>query len=382
MIVIDLVIVALVLGLAVWGFFRGVTVGTMAWLGFGVGAVVGSRLAPLPLDEGAHSSFAPVVALPGALLVGGLCAAAVERLAFRRRVRFERLGRANAVVGALACACLGVLATWIGGSIAAQVKSLREPIQRSAILKGLTTALPPPGPVLLAEPPKLAPFPTFEGPAPEIPPPDPAVLDRRAIKLAAGSVVKVEVEGCGGGGSGSGWFGARGVVVTNAHVVAGSDSIRVKLQGKKSTHKATSVWFDEENDLALLRVSGLGKVAPLPLERSPTFGTSGAMLGYPAGFWDVRAARLGKTGSLRKLLMADRPRQRVYAPKRSVTAFAGKAQPGYSGAPIVDTGGRVVTTIFAGFRVGGAGFGVPNRFVRTALARAGPPVSHGQCEEE
>jgi hypothetical protein len=48
---------------------------------------------------------------------------------------------------------------------------------------------------------------------------------------------------------------------------------------------------------------------------------------------------------------------------------------------MVDTGGRVVTTVFAG-TVGGSvngGYGVPNPVVRAALREANGPVSTGPC---
>jgi S1-C subfamily serine protease len=377
--IIDLVIVALTLGLAAWGFSRGLTVGAVALLGFGIGAVLGSRLTPLVLEGGLHSTFAPVVALPGALLFGGLLAAGVERVLLRSRVRFDRLGRANAVGGALVCACLGLLATSLIGSLAAQVDALRKPVQHSAIFERLNAALPPPGPVLMAQRAKLASFPTFEGPAPQIPRPDPGVVRQPSIKLATRSVAKVEVEGCGGASSGSGWFGTPRLVVTNAHVVAGVDTISVQVHGQRSMHGASAVWYDAKHDVALLRVTGLSGIKPLRIARTPKFATSGAMLGYPAGFWDVRAARLGETGPLSTIRRVDRPRDRVIS-KRPVTTFAGKGQPGDSGGPIVDTSGSVLTTISSGFQVDQAGFGVPNQFVRTALARAGPPVRHGPCE--
>ncbi len=381
MLVIDLIIIALTVGGAAWGFSRGLTTGMVALVAFGVGALLGSRIAPLVLAGGVHSSFAPVLALPGALMLGGLLAAAVERLALRHRVRFTGLGRANAAAGALLGGCLGLLASWLLGSAVAQIHDLRKPVQRSAILKRLNAALPPPGPVLVAEKAKLASVPILDAPVAQIRQPDPLVVRQRKITVAARSVVKVEVEGCDTEGSGSGWFAARSIVVTAAHVVAGVDSIRVRVHGQKSKHSATTVWYDARNDFALLRVPGLSRQAPLPIARVPKSGTSGAMLGFPAGGWDVRAARLGRTGGLGKMQKMDRP----IAPglsKRLVTAFAGKAQPGYSGGPIVDTMGRVGTTMFA--IVGGQqrkGYGVPNRFVRSALGLAGPRVSNGACEQ-
>jgi len=65
----------------------------------------------------------------------------------------------------------------------------------------------------------------------------------------------------------------------------------------------------------------------------------------------------------------------------AVTSFVGRIQPGNSGGPMVDTRGRVVTTVFAKSGEGFGGYGVPNAFVRRALSEAGSaPVDTGPCE--
>jgi hypothetical protein len=65
---------------------------------------------------------------------------------------------------------------------------------------------------------------------------------------------------------------------------------------------------------------------------------------------------------------------------RPVTIFRGNPRPGSSGGPIVDARGRVIATVFGGGSVAYAGFGVPNRFVLSALLRARGPVQTGSCE--
>jgi len=64
-----------------------------------------------------------------------------------------------------------------------------------------------------------------------------------------------------------------------------------------------------------------------------------------------------------------------------MTALRGIVRSGNSGGPMVDTRGRVVTTIFAATTRGPrGGYGVPNSVVRSALADAGTQeVSTGPC---
>ena len=69
---------------------------------------------------------------------------------------------------------------------------------------------------------------------------------------------------CGLGVEGSGWVAAPGLVVTNAHVVAGEDDTTVTTEAGASLD-ATPVHYDPDNDLALLRID-----APIPaLEIAP-----------------------------------------------------------------------------------------------------------------
>jgi S1-C subfamily serine protease len=66
---------------------------------------------------------------------------------------------------------------------------------------------------------------------------------------------------------------------------------------------------------------------------------------------------------------------------RLITALRGLVRSGNSGGPVVDTRGRVLTTVFAAARRSGSGsgFGVPDSIVRRALGRAGSSVSTGAC---
>ncbi len=198
-------------------------------------------------------------------------------------------------------------------------------------------------------------------------------------------MVKIGVFSCGNSGAGSGWVAADGIIVTNAHVVASADTISVRLRGTGPARVGTAIWFDPVNDVALLRVPALRGVRPLPMVRSPKVGTSGAALGFPRAIRAVRRARLGPTTRNRRGKMGGHlpgPKFPRELKGRLVTTFRGSPEPGSSGGPVVDTRGRVLTTVFGGLSATASALGVPNRFVIRALRRAGPPVSTGGCVKD
>ena len=125
----DWIIVAFILLMGVWGYLQGLIVGALSLLGFGVGAVVGSRLGPLLLHEGSRSPYAALFALLGALLIGGLLASGLELLGFHLRGRLgERLGLLDGVGGAVLVGGLGLFLAWIVGAVALQVPGARDPV--------------------------------------------------------------------------------------------------------------------------------------------------------------------------------------------------------------------------------------------------------------
>ena len=73
---IDWVIVGAVVLLALFGWAQGFVAGVLALVGFAAGAWLGTRLAPLMLEDG--SQWAPAFALIGALVAGGVLAASFE----------------------------------------------------------------------------------------------------------------------------------------------------------------------------------------------------------------------------------------------------------------------------------------------------------------
>jgi S1-C subfamily serine protease len=379
----DWVIVGFTILLAFYGYVQGFIVGALSLVGFALGAFLGTRLAPLLLSDGARSPYAPLFGLLGALLAGGVFASGLEGLGARVRsaLRIPGLRAVDGLLGAALTACVGLGIAWIIGAVALDASTsrpLRTDIQNSTILRALDRILPPSGPILNALA-RIDPIPSVHGPAPDVPSPNRRILAGVAVRDARGSVVRVFGTACGLGVEGSGWVAAPGLVVTNAHVVAGETDTEIQIDGVGPGHPAHALVFDPHNDIAILRVAGL-HLRPLPIDAKPASGIAAAILGYPLdGSFDAEPGRLGQTETV--------DTQDAYGQGhvlRTITALRGKVRPGNSGGPMVDGRGDVVATVFAALtgtpRAGG--FAVPNSLVRAAVARAerqSAPVATGQC---
>lgn len=376
----DIAIVGFALLMATWGFAQGLVVGAMSLAGFVAGALLGSRIGPLVLEEGARSPYAPLFALVGALLLGGFLAMILELAGYHLRQRLgARLGVLDGVGGAGLIACLALLLVWIAGAVALQtagIREVRKTVQRSQILQALNATLPPSGPILNALA-RFDPLPQIQGPAPDVRPPDRAIARDPQVRRAGRSVVRIIGTACGLGVQGSGWVADSGVIVTNAHVVAGQDDTRVELRDG-SIHDAEVIWFDPRNDLAILRSSGVASagVRALDLDVNAGAGTSAAVLGFPEnGPFTIRAGRLGGTQAMQSQDSYGRGPVR-----RRITSLRGRVRSGNSGGPMVDGEGDVVTTIFASSRSReSTAFGVPASITRDALRRADERVGTGPC---
>ena len=381
MTVLDWVILGFAVLMALYGYERGFVVGALSLVGFAAGAFLGTRLGPSLLDEGAQSPYAPLFGLLGALIAGAILATGLEGIGIAVRRRLGTGRTVNAIDGSLGAAltgCLALAIAWLGGAVAlhsSRDAEVRRAVQRSFVLRNLNQTLPPSGTILnvLA---RLDPFPRVEGPVPDAEPPDSAIARDPQVRSAGAGVVRVLGTACGLGLAGSGWIARPGLVVTNAHVIAGTDDTTVQVRGTGSRLDARAVHFDATNDLAVLAVDGL-EGRTLPLAGDPSRGTSGAVLGFPGnGSYDVSPARLGSTRTVTS--------QDAYGRgpvRRSVTSLRANVRSGNSGGPMVDGRGRVLTTVFAGTVGGGrnGGYGVPNDVVRRALEEAGEPVGTGPC---
>jgi S1-C subfamily serine protease len=380
----DWLIVVFSLAMAAWGYQQGLIVGVLSLGGFAVGAFLGSRIGPALLAEGSHSPYAPATALAGALLIGGIVAVSMEGLALAaRRELLGSAGRRRGVAiaestgGAVLLVALALGMAWLFGAVALNApgaKSLRKAVQQSAILRALNDAFPPSSALINALH-RIDPRVSVQGPSPDVAAPDSKIARDPEVRAASGSVVRVLGTACGLGVEGSGWVASPGLVVTNAHVVAGESDTTVTPAGSSTSLDATPVHYDPSNDLALLRVNGLDD-RPLIFADEVQSGAPGAVIGYPEnGPLTITPARVGATGPV----ITDDSYGRGPV-TRQLTALRGDVRSGNSGGPLVDGDGRVLGTVFAATTQGKpGGYAVPNSVVAGALSDSSGPVSTGPC---
>jgi S1-C subfamily serine protease len=380
----DWIIVAIAAIGALAGYARGFVVSALSLAGFALGAVLGTRVAPLLLSGGSASPYAALSGLIGALLVGMVFAAAFSGIAYRVRYGARRVpgfATVDGLLGALLSGAVALALVWVAGAAALLTpgqESLRHAVQRSEVLRTLNGVLPPSGPILNALA-RFDPLPAIRGPGADVAPPQRAILRAPGVREARAAVVRVLGTACGLGVEGSGWVAGQGLVVTNAHVVAGQSDTTVQLGGTGPHLPASAMAYDSTDDVAVLRVSGLDAPA-LAMRTRVSAGTPAALLGFPQnGPFDARPVRLG---SVRRGLSDD---AYGHGPvTRSIVPLRGVVRHGNSGGPLVDSGGRVAGTVFAS-TVGTSrhgGYAIPNSVVAAVLARAErapAAVSTGPC---
>ncbi|MBK0417577.1 MarP family serine protease [Leucobacter sp. CSA1] len=206
-----------------------------------------------------------------------------------------------------------------------------------------------------------------------------ADAETAALRAASASVPRITANspGCSALSSGSGFVIGDGLVMTNAHVVAGAREVVVEAPGEFPLSAAV-VYFDPDDDIAVLSAEGLGAAA-LPFSANQAAGTTAFFQGYPYGGPFVsRSAAVVSTGSM---AVPD-----IYGGSsvtRSVTTIAGHVEPGNSGGPLLTADGAVAGMIFARSDTrADVGFALSMEELAPVLAAAPEmraPVSTGPC---
>jgi S1-C subfamily serine protease len=167
--------------------------------------------------------------------------------------------------------------------------------------------------------------------------------DTAALTAAAASVVRINgtAYACGQNQSGSGFVISKDRIVTNAHVVAGVQQPVIQAPNGQ-TLDGRVVYFDPENDLAVIAVSGLS-ASSLALSDPLGVGTKAVVDGYPFGGPFT-------SGGAQVLAKSDESVENIYNTKRSVRelyTLAAAIEPGNSGGPLLAGDGRIAGIVFA-----------------------------------
>jgi S1-C subfamily serine protease/uncharacterized membrane protein required for colicin V production len=322
----------------------------------------------------------------GAFLLAGEAIGAGIGATMSRGIRYGPLRPIDMIGGALVGAAHVVLLIWLVGGVASMGASpLLGPAARESVALRITgEQFPPPRAVagrileLLATTDLPGLFADLE-PAPAAPvelPSDPQV--RALAESAAGSTGRVSAAGCGFGLSvGSGFFVSADHLVTNAHVVAGSSTTTVQLDGRDL--ESAVVAFDAGSDLALLHVPGAGAPALELAANLPGRGTAAAALGFPGG-GELTVTSAAVTATY------DIPGPNIYGEgthSHSVVEVRGEIRRGNSGGPLVVAPGVVGAVVFGASRASAdVGYAIGSDEARESI---GPfvgsttPVDTGAC---
>jgi S1-C subfamily serine protease len=343
------VIVIAVVAAAVHGYRLGLGRVVLPSAGYVGGFLLGVRLAPLVMNRLDQPVAKLVVAVVVALVlaavggaVGGFVAQRLDRASDRLH-----LGPLTRTLGAALQAAIVLFLVWLLASGLANVETygLGRQVQTSPIIRALNSALPAPPDIVSRLKGIISPngFPNvFLAGEPQAAPVSPGQpVDPATVAAAEHSVVKLVGLGCGGEVEGSGFVVAPGVVVTNAHVVAGvREPTVVDASGQ---HRTTVVLFDPNEDLAVLKVPTLRDPALATTTAAVAPGTAGAVLGYPGG----GPLHADDAVVLDEMIAVGQNIYNQGSVRRAIYTLAADVQPGNSGGPLITADGRVAGIVFA-----------------------------------
>lgn len=390
---VDLVVILLAVVAAVSGARQGLVIALPAFAGVLLGAVVGVRVAPLLIQH--FTNAATRVAFAVAILV--LLVALGETFGvwcgrtIKQRIRNPKLAGVDNALGAILQGVVVFVVAWM---IALPLTSytglpaLTSALQRSAVLGAVNSVMPDAARALPADLRRLfdvpglpnASLPFSRTPIADVGPPDTALQTSQIVQSVRPSVVKIhgQAPSCSRALEGSGFVIAPHRVLTNAHVVAGTDQVFVEInQGELDAHV---VYYNADVDLAILAVPDL--TAP-PLQFAPAAAPSGQdsiVLGYPLdGPYTASAGRVRDRINL--------PGPNIYDDRtvhRDVYTVYAQVRSGNSGGPLIEPNGQVLGVVFgAAVDDSQTGFALTAQQVQSALpadpASLYRSVSTDQC---
>ena len=386
---IDVLLLVILALAALSGWRRGFAMVLLGYMGLLVGLALGAWAATkvgllVSADSSVRRLLTAVVVF---FLVAAACHAVGNLLGIRvRSVLAGRwTSRADSVGGAVVATVVAAIAMWFVALTLSNVplSPFARAVHGSSVLRTIDNYAPRP-PAALAQLRGLLDrsgfpeaFATLRPPVVSGPPPEAA--RNPAVLRAANATLQIQSRGCGGVLFGSGFPVAPDLVITNAHVVAGSRRHEV-MTNKGQKVPAVVVYFDPGHDLALLSAPEL-PVGPLRLAGAAASpGQEAVVIGYPSGGPQrVIGARI----VLRTQPEAPDIYARNQQARRDIYVLHARVRKGVSGGPVVDLRGRPLGVVFAASTVErNEGYAMTNAEVRRALSRTDGnrrPVSTGGC---
>lgn len=324
-------------------------------IGIIAGLVLGLVLAPpaMRLTEAPALRFLFAIGVV-VLMVGlGQLVGASLGARLRDRMRTRSGQRVDSLIGAAFQSVAVLVVIWlvslpaasnIGG---APGQALRE----SRILSGLNAAAPsqlaslPNGVAAMLNesglPPLVSPWQT-PGDSVEVAAPAQDVSDPALVERLRPSVIHVlgDAEVCSRRLMGSGFVTAPDYVITNAHVVAGTDKVR--LDTVVGLKEAEVVYYNSDVDIAVLHSAGLG-IEPLPwADDAATTGDDAIVMGFPhSGPFEARMARVRD-----RITIAGPDIYSKGRVERDAYTVRGSIRQGNSGGPMINPEGQVLGVVF------------------------------------
>jgi S1-C subfamily serine protease len=352
--VLDLVLLLVALLFAANGYRQGLVVGFLGFVGFLGGALLGVQLSPLVADwvDAGIGRVLVVLLVVFAIASLGQALAVVIGSALRSRLPGRTTRIVDSFGGAVISVVAALLVVWMVAAplASAPVPWLASEVRRSAVIASVDNAMPESVRRLYA---RLGAA-VDQGDFPEVfgrltptdvrsvEPPDPRLASSAVVRTAERSVVKVlgEAPSCDRRLEGTGFVFAPQRVMTNAHVVAGTQRLTIEVGGGR--FEAQVVVYDPARDLAVLAVPGLS--APVlrfaPVARP---GADAIVVGYPLdGPYTAVSARVR---DMRDVRGPDIYNSRTV--DREVYTIRATVRSGNSGGPLLAPDGTVYGVIFA-----------------------------------
>lgn len=353
---VDLVIVVVALLAGMSGYRQGAVASALAFFGVVLGAVAGILLAPIIMERVDDQRLRLLIGilLIILLVVIGEVAGMVLGRAVRSSIHSPGLRRVDSWVGSALQVVAIVIAAWL---LAFPLRSsdqlqIASAVDNSRIIQTVDRVAPqwvrdlPNEFTDLVESSGLKEVigPFGQTSVATVDAPDPTLVDQPGVQSARRSVIKITgvAHSCGQALEGSGFVVSPERVMTNAHVVAGTDTVSVQTVGGR-TLDASVVWFNPRNDIAVLDVPGLKAPALKFATDEATTGDDAIALGYPEnGPFTVTPLRVRNVVDLRGSDIFQSPEQ----VEREVYTVRGDIRSGNSGGPMISPNGDVLGVVF------------------------------------